>query len=107
MSTLTIRIDATLRKQLDDYCSETGSKMSDALRHFIKDGLERHQQKNELGFVDSIGSQGLMVNEKRAIRAVIESLYIVRSLAKDQAVLDETTEKAKDVLREGWFYDNK
>lgn len=106
MNPTTIRLDSKTRKMLDDYCAEMGTKMSDALRCLIRDSLVRYNRKNEIGFVDFIGSEGLMLNQKRAIRASIESVYLLRYLVNDKDI-DEVRKKTSNILKQGWFYDNK
>lgn len=107
MGPTSIRLDSSTQKMLDDYCAENGCKMSEALRQLVRDSLERHNRKNEIGFIDSIGPEGLMVNEKRAIRAAIESLYLLRKLVKDKDILEKITEQTDEILKQGWLYDNK
>jgi len=107
MKKTSIMLDAETRKLLDDYCSNTGMKLSDAFRQFIRGGVAHYKKQKESGFIDNIGPEGLMVNEKRAIRAAIESLFIVRSIANDKKILEEAEKKTDDILKQGWFYDNK
>ena len=56
---------------------------------------------------DSAGSNSLMVNEKYAIRAAIEALFILRMTTKDSSILEEAVQKADEILKSGWRYDNK
>ena len=107
MQKTSIRLDPETRRMLDDYCLEAKINFSDALRQFIRDGIDKHHKNKTLGFNDSIGSQGLMVNEKRAIRAAIEGFYLLRSLVQDPHILEEALNKTNEVLEKGWYYDNK
>lgn len=111
MEPTTIRLDAKTRKQLNDYCAETGAKMSDAFRVLIQDSLDRYNLKKDVGFTDSVGPAGLMLNEKRAIRASIESTLILRKLAtsllNNESVIDEIDTDVSKILTQGWQYDNK
>ena len=107
MKKTSIMLDSKTRKLLDQYCFDTGMKMSDAFRQFINEGVLRYDQQQALGFSQSVGSDGLMLNEKRALRASIESLYIIRNLVKDAQFLEEVARKTDEVLKQGWHYDNK
>lgn len=106
----TIRLDAKTKKLLDEYCSDNGIKMSNAIRDIVSTFLENYKRRGELGFVDSVGPEGLMVNEKRAIRASIESTLILRkvakSLLKNSGELVEIDEDVKKIMKDGWEYDN-
>lgn len=101
MSPTTVRLDADTRKLLDDYCAETGLKMSDALRQLVRQSLEQHHGKA------STHSDSLMVNEKRAIRASIESLYLLRQLVNDPQVLQDIVEQTDAILKTGWLYETE
>lgn len=111
MKKTSILIDNNTRKQLDDYCDETGSQLSDAIRTLVRLGLEKYQHEQRIGFKESVGPEGLMVNEKRAIRASIESTLLLRELVKvnlkDQKRLDEIDAEVSRIMKEGWLYDNK
>ena len=111
MEPMTIRLDSKIRKMLDDYCAEMGVKLSDAFRTLIKDSLERYKKRGEVGFIDSVGPEGLMINEKRAIRASIESTLILRQLAgsllKDEKIIKEINAEVSRIMKEGWQYDNE
>lgn len=104
MSPTTVRLDADTRKMLDDYCAETGIKMSDALRQLVRQSLEQYQQHHDKA---STHSNSLMVNEKRAIRASIESLYLLRQLVNDPQVLQNIVEQTDDILKTGWLYETE
>lgn len=106
MKKTSIVLDEETIKLLDSYCHKTKIKKSESIRLFITEGIERYNKNKKTGFVDNIGSAGLMVNEKRVMKAVIETVYLVRSLVKDQALLDESSKKATDILKDGWIYDN-
>lgn len=108
---MTIRLDPKTKKMLDEYCAENSIKMSHALRELIRDSLERHQQKSNLGFVDSVGPDGLMINEKRAIGAAIESTLLIRKLSRlllkqayDPSEIDAEVSK---IMKAGWEYDSQ
>ena len=101
MSPTTVRLDADTRKLLDDYCAERGLKMSDALRQLVRQSLEQHHSKA------STRSDSLMVNEKRAIRASIESLYLLRQLINDPQVLQDIVEQTDAILKTGWLYETE
>lgn len=107
----TIRLDTKTKKLLDEYCSDKGIKMSNALRDIVSQFLENYKRRSELGFVDSVGPEGLMVNEKRAIRASIESTLILRqvakSLLKNSSDLSGIDEEVKKIMKDGWEYDNE
>ncbi len=80
-------------------------KMSDALRYFIKKGLDSYQEEKEIGQKYNKGIGSLMVNEKRAIRASIESLLIVRKLCKDPKILEEVSKETDKLMANKWIYD--
>jgi len=100
-------LDDNSRKLLDEYCYETGMKFSDAIRKFINDNAVNYRMKKEIRFVGSVGENGLMINEKRAIRAAIESLFLLRNLVADEATLDDAVKKTDAILKQGWLYDSK
>jgi hypothetical protein len=106
MKLMTLRLDKETKKMLDDYCHDNSIGISNSIRQFIRDGIERYNKNKKIGFVDNIGSAGLMVNEKRVMKAVIETVYLVRGLVKDKALLDEASKKSTDILKDGWIYDN-
>ncbi len=102
-----IALDTETKKLLDEYCIETGTKKSDAFRTFLRQGIENHNKEKAIGLKDSVGSNSLMVNEKYAIRAAIEALFILRMTTKDSSILEEAVQKADEILKGGWRYDNK
>ena len=105
MAGSTIRIDEQTRIMLKDYCTETGQTMSDAYRGFIREGIEHYKHNKELGYQQSIGKEGLMINQQNAIRASIETLALVRALVDDEAILANAINTTKRTLQDGWQYD--
>ena len=110
MKKTSIIMDNETRKVLDEYCIETGTQLSGALRIFIKKGLEQHAKEKASGYRDSIGANGLMLNQKYAIRAAIESTLILRKLAKsffkNEDSNDEINAAVSKIMKSGWQYDN-
>lgn len=111
MKKTSIQMDEITKKSLDAYCVETGSQLSEAIRKFIKQGLENHAKNKTLGYQNSIGPDGLMVNQKYAIRASIEGTLLLRELAKsnlnDQSILDKIDAEVSKIMKTGWQYDNQ
>ncbi len=110
MKHTSIIIDNKTRKALDEYCIETEIKLSKAVRRFIKKGLEQHAKEKESGYRDSVGVNSLMLNQKYAIRAAIESTLILRKLAKsffkNEDSNDEINAAVSKIMKSGWQYDN-
>ncbi len=109
MKKTSIIIDDITRKSLDDYCAETGTKLSDAIRGFIKKGIDLHSKEKELGYKGSVGINSLMVNQRYAIRASIESTLILRKLAKSMLkegdITDDIDADIAKIMKSGWQYD--
>ena len=64
MKKTSIMLDEKTKELLDSYCDETEMKLSEALRFFIREGIATYDKNKKTGFVNNIGSEGLMVNEK-------------------------------------------
>ena len=107
MKKTSITLDPETRKMIDDYCAQTGKKFSDSLREFIRQGCEQYKVEKEIGFKSSIGQGGLMVNEKRAIRASIETLFLVREIFNNPSQSELISNKVDEIMKQGWFYDNE
>lgn len=99
-----LRFDSKLKEKIDNYCAESNKKLSDAIRYFIELGLAQHQQKKAHGYSQTVGKNSLMLNEKRNIRASIETLYLLRQLIKEPEVIDQAANKTLDILESGWNY---
>ena len=111
MGKTSIVIDDITRKMLDDYCTETGKQLSEAIRGFISQGLGLYKTEKELGYKEAVGPNGLMINQKYAIRASIEGVLLLRklteSLLKDQTLMNEIDAEASSIIKSGWEYDNQ
>ena len=111
MKKTSIQMDDPIKKSLDDYCTETGTQLSEAIRCFIKQGLDLYHKEKQLGYKEQVGPNGLMVNQKYAIRASIEGTLILRELAKsalkDNGLIEKIDSEVSKIMNSGWQYDNQ
>jgi len=113
-------LDDETKNLLDTYCKETHTKFSDAFRLFIREGVSNFNQKKDFKPQNNVNSEGLSLNEKRGIKASIESLMLLRELANEiSSIRSEVSRvdknkinvdglikasglKADEILKNGW-----
>ncbi len=99
MKVFTVRLDDELGTLLENFCDQNKIKTSDALRNFIRDGLENFNTRTEVSSSNFKAHNDLNQNQKIAISATIESLLLLRHLVKDREILEKASKKTEEILK--------
>lgn len=102
MKRISLKLESKAFDALDAYCRQNDVTISNAIRKFICEGIEQYQNSK----CAKNGTFELLVNQKRGIRASIESLLILRSLIPDKETIDDIKKRAEVILEDGWIFEN-
>ncbi len=99
MKVFTVRLDDELGTLLENFCDQNKIKTSDALRNFIRDGLENFNTKTDNNYLEFKANTDLSKHQKVAISASIETLILLRHLVKDREILEKASKKTDEILK--------
>ena len=99
MKVFTVRLDDELGTLLENFCDQNKIKTSDALRNFIRDGLENVNTRTEDSSSNFKANNDFNKHQKMAISASIESLILLRNLVKDREILEKAAKKTEEILK--------
>lgn len=99
LKVFTVRLDDELGTLLENFCDQNKIKTSDALRNFIRDGLENFNTKTDNNYLEFKANTDLSKHQKVAISASIETLILLRHLVKDREILEKASKKTDEILK--------
>mgnify|MGYP000119577226 CR=1 FL=1 len=99
MKVFTVRLDDELGTLLENFCDQNKIKTSDALRNFIRDGLENFNTGTDNRSSEFKSNTDLNKHQKMSISASIETLLLLRHLVKDREVLEKASKKTDEILK--------
>ncbi len=94
-----MRLSDEIGTLLEKFCDQNRVKTSDALRNFVRDGLENSNAKKEENLLNLKENNGLNKKQQIAISASIESLLLLRNLVKDREILEKASSKTEEILK--------
>ena len=99
LKVFTVRLDDELGTLLENFCDQNKIKTSDALRNFIRDGLENFNTKTDDKSSEFKANTDFNKHQKMAISASIESLILLRHLVNDREILEKAAKKTDEILK--------
>ena len=99
MKVFTVRLDDELGTLLENFCDQNKIKTSDALRNFIRDGLENFNTKTDKNSSEFKLNNDFNKPQKMAISASIETLLLLRHLVNDRDILEKASKKTDEILK--------
>lgn len=92
-----------MAQMISDIKQETGKTHTEIIRRIMKLGLEHWHLKQQYGTRKPFGKNRLMLAERKAINAVIQTLFIVRKLADKEDCVNAKID-AERRLNAWWHY---
>ena len=99
MKVFTVRLSDEIGALLENFCNQKRMKTSDALRNFVRDGLENANTKKEENLSNLKEDNDLNKKQQIAISASIESLLLLRNLVKDREILERAANKTEEIIK--------
>lgn len=100
-----INLDAQLHEAILQFGKQKGIKgISVIIRQLIKSGMQYESLLENTGQSQPLGKQSLMVAERAAIQASIESLLLLRKIVNKPEVIEEVKKQAYDIIEQRWNY---
>ena len=106
MKRFQVRLEDDMVQMISEIKQETGKTRTEIIRRIMKLGVEHWHLKQQYGTRKPFGKGSLMVAERKAMSAALQTLLIVRKLA-DKLLDEEARGKARAEIEAqlgGWWH---